>query len=242
MRLHHLLALALGLAFSSPSLWLPNLWLSFVVPGIVLGALQIVALGNWGRKETFFKFTDYIYYLLLGAVVAIGSTVVLRVDEARLVDAQVELRSLETAIASADQDLPRMRTEQEALQRNLKTADKDFVATCRAQQMLSRLKPNDKRGVETPRIDLCFGYFALEGRALQLPSEIARLQDSRSKAQARLEELQRQYPSDATGVKVSAEAQNAQREFEVRWLTLLALLGAAIKLGKTTCSLCPLPR
>lgn len=242
MRWPHLLALTLGLLFAGPALWLPNLWPSFVLPGIALVTLQFVALGSWQAKDTFFKWTDYVYYLLLGAVVTIASAVMLRADEARRVDAQVEVRSLEASIAAAEQALPRLLAEQQELQAALQAADPDWVADCRVQQLPPLRKPDERRDVPALRIDPCLGYIALEGRALRLPSEIARTQAERELQRARLDDLRRRQAAAASGAATSVQAQIDLREFEIRWLTLLALLGAAIKLGKTTCSLCPLRR
>jgi hypothetical protein len=91
MRAPYVLSLALGLSIASPSLWLPNLWPSFVIPAFAAVTLQALALGNWQRKETLFKLTDYAYYLLIGGVAVLGSQLLLRADEAKQVDALVEI-------------------------------------------------------------------------------------------------------------------------------------------------------
>jgi hypothetical protein len=239
MRAPHVLSLALGLSIASPTLWLPSLWPSFVIPGIAAVALQTIALGAWKKKEFFFKIADYAYYLLIGGVAVLGSQLWLRAEEAKEVDAAVNIRNLENVVTSAHRTLPVLRAELESSLQRLASADRAFTTHCRTEQMLSQMRKVDQEKRNVAVIDPCLGFFTLERRASLLPSEIDEVERERAEAQERLERLKSRHPTAAVAKQPDPKATRVRAEVELRWVPLFILLGIAIKLGKTTCALFP---
>lgn len=233
----------IALAFASPAVWFPNFWPTFLVPAAVFLGLQMVALRQWSHKETLFKVTDYIYYLLIGGIVALGSHYLLQAEQVGALDAILETKSLQQRIRQIETDLPILRSDLHSAQRSAAATDPNFVAQCRTDQMLERRRgQRDGDRLQAPLIDPCQGYFAVMDKVVLLPSRIASLEQELAISTSRLRELESTGNASTSEHSGSRAPKVWRLELEFRWVPMLLLIGIAIKLGKTTSSLCPLKR
>ena len=231
-----------AVAITCPAFWFPNFWPAFLLPAIVFLLLQAIAIGHYDKKDTIFKWTDYVYYLLIGGVVALGSRYVLQLEHVRVLDRLLEIQVLQQQLKDVDSELPITRRALAGAKHSLETGESRMVNECAEDLFARRLgglsNPPSKR--EVIRIDdPCRGWLALTERVARLPLAIASLEKERAKVASKLQELEslEKTTSEKPIPRLRGDPDRLQLEFV--WLPMLLFFGIAIKLGKTTCSLWP---
>lgn len=234
-----------ALAIACPALWLPNFWPTFLIPAAVFLVLQLLAIGSWRQKETLFKVTDYVYYLLIGTVIALGSRFILQAEQVEALDEILETKSMQHRLKQIDAELPRLQSDLEVSRRSEAAKDPQFVADCQREQLAIRLRlrgRTESEQRELLRFDPCESYFALMDKITVLPIRISSLQQEHIASSARLKELKFKDGSSTLETGATRSRDPRRLELEFLWAPMLLLVGVAIKLSKTTCSLWPLPR
>jgi len=215
----------------------PVFWMVFIVPCLFFIPLQLFALSRWRHKEAVFKCTDYGYYLLIGAVVSLGSRYLDQREMITQYEKGAEASRLHGQVYWLDIELPRLRQKLTSAKIAAENLDPDFAAQClkeRASKIMQRL-PID--APPSPLTAYCNGYyFPTLAETVELPTNIADLEQKRETYAQELTALQ---SNQSNGDLSSAARRPHEQDLMFIWFPMLLLIGVTLKLGKTTCALFP---
>lgn len=221
----------------------PNFWQLFIVPWVSLSMFQTIALSKWKHKKFMFKCTDYIYYMLIGGVVAIGSQYLFKADTVTTFNTMLEIDRLKSRLEIIDMEIPRLREALKRAKIAYENIDEETFKSCFAKSLRESQFPKDKkRPPFEMKIDFCQYILDLIADKHLLPRRIESLERERSHVSVRLELVERKKVSlPHGGANLSAVGSRAELlnlSLELIWVPTILLVGITFKLGKTTCGFC----
>jgi hypothetical protein len=233
--------LIVGLALLTA--WLvfdPHPWQVIAIPLLSLICFQVIAF-RCASAKVLFQLTDYIYYLVVGGVVGVGSLYVLNGAAVNRFNSLFELQSLTQELASIQHSIPSLTKSLE--QMGEPPANDEFLASCLTQDLQNRLRAQMQASnsrtapLAVTRLDLCRGYFQRQAQRASLQRELDHLVRRQHEIPGRVEELKKGIEENSTPLT----ALPPFKELTLRFLFIptLVLIGITMKLGKTTYLLQP---
>ena len=187
----------------------PLFWMVAVIPGATILLFQRIALSQWQHRRHFFNATDYVYYLLIGGAVVIGSQYVRGREDVSYLGTFLEKAALQARLATIEVHIRDLRVDQER------------------RRVLAVECVRGDAPLTTPGVLACVGAFAgnLWYRFV-LPSQAR----ERERIRAQLDKIDQ---TDAPG----GERKIRDLTILFMWAPTLVLVGISMKLGKTTTNL-----
>ncbi len=194
-----------------------DFWPVFVFPALTLVVFQCVALSSWSRKRKLFLVFDYVYYLVVGAVIGV---VAMYVMEGGLVADFKETRERERLTDQRSQIEAKLKTARARLtELAARRFDMAAVRACLASNVAGRTRTN----LQDAAAQECEAFFERQS----LPGQIRVL-----------EEEHRDVMDQETRLATTKPA-GASKHPQLKYVLIPTVLLCAItlKLGKTTESL-----
>ena len=225
-----------------------NLSLVIILPAFTFLLFQFIALSNIEHKETIFKYTDYVYYALIGGILGVGSMYFLNNDMLELLKQDQSRQVTIALISEVESEIKYLVHTISAENEALSEAKKEFEGYI-SRMPIHLLKKCGFDSQTVPRqkdpylLNGCEIYRYLESRVKDLYRRVDQFNDRKSHVTERLNELKIEENNLSKQIDKIKKEINMVSVFQVKvsliWIPLFLLLGLALKIGKTTSSLCP---
>jgi hypothetical protein len=213
----------------------------FLAPIPVLIVCQFVALSREVKSaERFFGFTDIAYYLIIGAVIGLGTRYLPELDRIFQEDAEITYSQAEIKIPEARSLAATARTESDKATRSLETIPPDVISECMARQMAETLAASVEIDPQRERIGSLQSNFPA---GCEIPLSIldlaTRAAGEAIRTNQRVTELNKVIER---GPNPEIRSSDIIRSATLEWLLLrlfpaLILCGVMLKIGKATLSI-----
>lgn len=241
MKAAKIISFAIAVLLITAAFLASTFWWVFALPLPVLLVCQMVALGaDLRTAERFFGFTDMAYYLIIGAVIGLGTRYLPELDRVIQEDAELTFAQAEAALPDA-QEAARVASEARGeATSSLESIPHDVLGECFARQLTAQIQQSVDIDPQPERPGLMLPDYP---PGCEIPLSVADLA-ARTTGEAmvatnRVRDLNEIVERGPTPSVTSSDFFSAD---ELAWLLFrlfpaLVLCGVMLKVGKTSLSI-----
>lgn len=235
------ISVAIGLLLIAAAFFASSFWWVFIAPLPVLAICQSVALTSDARNaERFFGFTDLAYYLIIGAVIGLGTQYLPELDRVFQQDAELTFAQADAELPTAKASAQVASEDRQQATLTLETIPTDIIGDCTARQLTAEIERSIEIDRQPDRLGLMLPDYPPGCEIpLSIVDSAARATGEAIATNKRVRELSEVVER---GPNASVKSSDLFSPDTLEWLLFklfpaLVLCGVMLKIGKATLSI-----